>query len=196
MKNTLRIAVADDEPEMLQFLEMALTSLGHEVVVQAKNGLELIKECRTTHPDLIITDITMPGIDGLDAVTQIQGTGLVPVIVVSAHHDPEFTQRAIQNHVLAYLVKPIKKKYLEPAISLVVQRFKEFETLRQEANDLRQTLEDRKLIERAKGILMKLAGIDEPDAFKRLQLLSSRKNQKMAEIAQSIITANEAFGDS
>ncbi|WP_339688013.1 ANTAR domain-containing response regulator [Gimesia maris] len=196
MEKTLRIAVADDEPEMLQFLEMALTSLGHEVVVQARNGHALIEECRTTHPDLIIADITMPGIDGLDAVSQIQGTGLIPVIVVSAHHDPEFIQRAIQNHVLAYLVKPIKKKDLEPAISLVVQRFKEFETLRQEADDLRQTLEDRKLIERAKGILMKLAGIDEPDAFKRLQLLSSQKNQKMAEIAQSIITANEAFGDS
>lgn len=196
MEKTLRIAVADDEPQMLQFLEMALTSLGHEVVVQAKNGQELIEECRTKHPDLIITDITMPGIDGLDAVTQIQGTGLLPVIVVSAHHDPEFTQRAIQNHVLAYLVKPIKKKDLEPAISLVIQRFKEFETLRQEANNLRQTLEDRKIIERAKGILMKLSGLDEPAAFKRLQLLSSQKNRKIAEIARSIIIANEALGES
>jgi response regulator NasT len=196
MDNVLRIAVADDEPEMLQFLEMALSSMGHEVVIQAQNGQELIDACRATLPDLIITDINMPEVDGLEAVKQIQGTGLVPVILVSAHHDPEFIQRAIQNHVLSYLVKPIKKKDLEPAISLVVQRFKEYQTLQQEAADLRHSLEDRKLIERAKGILMKLAGLSEPEAFKRLQLLSSQKNKKMAEIAQSIITADEAFQES
>ncbi|QDU51080.1 ANTAR domain-containing response regulator [Gimesia panareensis] len=193
MDKVLRIAIADDEPEMLQFLEMALSSMGHEVVVQAKNGQQLIDECLTALPDLIITDINMPDVDGLEAVKQIQGAGLVPVILVSAHHDPEFVQRAIQNYVLAYLVKPIKKKDLEPAISLVVQRFKEFQTLQQEAEDLRHSLADRKLIERAKGILMKLAGLTEPEAFKRLQLLSSQKNMKMAEIAQSIITAEEAF---
>ncbi len=196
MDNVLRIAVADDEPEMLQFLEMALSSMGHEVVIQAQNGQELIDACRATLPDLIITDINMPEVDGLEAVKQIQGTGLVPVILVSAHHDPEFIQRAIQNHVLSYPVKPIKKKDLEPAISLVVQRFKEYQTLQQEAADLRHSLEDRKLIERAKGILMKLAGLSEPEAFKRLQLLSSQKNKKMAEIAQSIITADEAFQES
>lgn len=196
MDNVLRIAVADDEPEMLQFLEMALSSMGHKVVIQAQNGQELIDACRATLPDLIITDINMPEVDGLEAVKQIQGTGLVPVILVSAHHDPEFIQRAIQNHVLSYLVKPIKKKDLEPAISLVVQRFKEYQTLQQEAADLRHSLEDRKLIERAKGILMKLAGLSEPEAFKRLQLLSSQKNKKMAEIAQSIITADEAFQES
>ena len=117
MDNVLRIAVADDEPEMLQFLEMALSSMGHKVVIQAQNGQELIDACRATLPDLIITDINMPEVDGLEAVKQIQGTGLVPVILVSAHHDPEFIQRAIQNHVLSYLVKPIKKKDLEPAIS-------------------------------------------------------------------------------
>lgn len=196
MDNLLRIAIADDEPEMLQFLEMALSSMGHDVVIQAQNGQELIDACRATLPDLIITDINMPEVDGLEAVKQIQGTGLVPVILVSAHHDPEFIQRAIQNHVLSYLVKPIKKKDLEPAISLVVQRFKEYQTLQQEADDLRHSLEDRKLIERAKGILMKLAGLSEPEAFKRLQLLSSQKNKKMAEIAQSIITADEAFQES
>lgn len=193
MLKTLRIAIADDEPEMLEFLEKALGELGHEVVVQAENGQQLVEQCRVLHPDLIITDIKMPDMDGLEAVTQIRGEEAVPVILVSAHHDPDLIERAIQNHVLAYLVKPIKKKDLEPAIGLVRQRFKEFQALHQQADDLRQALEDRKLVERAKGILMKRAGLEEQDAFKRLQLLSSQKNQKMVEIAKMIVTAEEAF---
>jgi len=193
MLKTLRIAIADDEPEMLEFLEKALGELGHEIVVQAENGQQLVEQCRILHPDLVITDIKMPDMDGLEAATQIRGEEPVPVILVSAHHAPEFIERAIQNHVLAYLVKPIKKKDLEPAIGLVRQRFKEFQALQQQADDLRQALEDRKLVERAKGILMKRAGLEEQDAFKRLQLLSSQKNQKMVEIAKMIVTAEEAM---
>jgi AmiR/NasT family two-component response regulator len=193
MLKTLRIAIADDEPEMLEFLEKALGELGHEVVVQAENGQQLVEQCRASHPDLIITDIKMPDMDGLEAVTQIRGEEAVPVILVSAHHDSDLIERAIQNHVLAYLVKPIKKKDLEPAIGLVRQRFKEFRALQQQADDLRQALEDRKLVERAKGILMKRAGLEEQDAFRRLQLLSSQKNQKMVEIAEMIVTAEEAM---
>ncbi len=193
MTETLRIAVADDEPEVLEFMVLALTALGHEVVVKATTGRELVEQSRDTHPELVITDIKMPDMDGLEAAAQMRGEEPVPVILVSAHHDPEFIERAIQNHVLAYLVKPIKKEALRPAISLVRQRFQEFQALHQQADDLRQALEDRKMIERAKGILMKRAGLNEPDAFKRLQLLSSQKNKKMVQVAQIIVTAEEAF---
>lgn len=193
MTHALRIAVADDEPRMLQFYDKALGQLGHEVVVQAENGRVLVEQCRTKHPELVITDIRMPDMDGLEAVTQLRGEQPLPVILVSAFNDPDYVEQAIRNHVLAYLIKPIKKEDLGPAIALVMGRFKEFQALKQEATDLRQALEDRKIIERAKGILMKRAGLSESDAFKRLQLLSSQKSLKMIEVAKMLVTAEEAF---
>lgn len=194
MNNALRIAVADDEPEMLDYFRDTLSVLGHQVVASAQNGAELVAQCRSLHPDLVITDIRMPDMDGIQAAVEIRREEPVPVILVSAYHDPELLQRALQDHVLAYLVKPIKQADLETAIALVMRRFKEFRALRQQADDLRQALEDRKLIERAKGIIMKRAELDEQDAFRRLQKLSSDKNQKMVEIARMIITTEEALG--
>jgi len=193
MTDKLRIAVADDEPRMLQFFEMVLSELGHEVVSQAENGRQLVDQCRALSPDLIISDIKMPDMDGLEAISQLRNEQPIPVILVSAYNEPEYVEEALRNHVLAYLIKPIKKADLEPAIGLVMQRFKEFQALQKQADDVRQALEDRKLIERAKGILMKRAGLAEQDAFRRLQLLSSQKNKKMVEIATMIVTAEEAM---
>jgi response regulator NasT len=192
----LRIAVADDEPDMRDFFVKVLRHLGHEVVAVAGNGQELVELCREKKPDLIITDIAMPKLDGLQAVRQIcrePATGGLPVILVSAHHDDELIQRALHEQVLAYLVKPITRDQLQPAIALAMRRYREFEALRHQADDLRQALEDRKLIERAKGVLMTRGGLPEPDAFRRLQKLSSEKNQKMVEIARMIVTTEEAL---
>jgi response regulator NasT len=193
MTPSLRIGVADDEPLMLQFFEMALGQLGHEVVAQAATGRELVEQTRKLRPDLVITDIKMPDMDGLQAVRQIAAEQVIPVVLVSGYHDPQYIEAALSEHVLAYLVKPIKKENLEPAISLVMRRFKEFQALQQQADDLRHALESRKVIERAKGILMKRAGLKEQEAFRRLQALSSQKNMKMAEIAEMIVTAEEAL---
>ncbi len=193
-RRSLRIAVADDEPEMLEWLRETLSELGHQVVAAVPDGNALVEACRENPPDLIITDIRMPGMDGIEAAQQITKEHPLPVILVSAYHDPELLDRAVADHVLAYLVKPIKQADLETTIALAMQRFREFEALQKEAADLRQALQDRKLIERAKGILMRRAGLDEADAFRRLQRLSSEKNTKMAQIAQMIITAEEALG--
>ena len=159
----------------------------------AETGRELVEQCRATHPDLVITDIKMPDMDGIDAAAQIYREAAVPVILVSAYHDAEFIRRAEADHILAYLVKPIKQADLEPAIAIAMRRFEQFQALRKEAADLKQALEDRKIIEKAKGILMKKAGLDEHDAFRRLQKLASDKNRKLVEIAQIILTAEEAF---
>jgi AmiR/NasT family two-component response regulator len=193
MSRALRIAVADDEPDMQDYFRTILPRLGHEVVAVAGTGRELVELCRATRPDLVITDIKMPDMDGIEAAAQLSRDGPVPVILVSAFHDAEFIQRAEADHVLAYLVKPIKQDDLKPAIAIAMRRFEQFQALRQEAADLRQALEDRKTIEKAKGILMKKAGLDEHDAFRRLQRLASDKNKKLVEIAQMILTAEEAL---
>ena len=191
--NRLRIAIADDEPDMRDFFVKILRHLGHEVAIVAANGAELVRLCREAPPELIITDIAMPELDGLAAVREICRERPLPVILVSGHHDDELIQRALHEQVLAYLVKPITRDQLQPAIALAMRRYREFEALRHQAHDLRQALEDRKVIERAKGVLMTRGGLTEPDAFRRLQKLSSEKNQKMAEIARMIVTTEEAL---
>ncbi len=135
----------------------------------------------------------MPDLDGLEAIKRIGQQRPIPVVIISAHHDPEFIQRALDSHVLAYLVKPIDDANLKTSISLAIWRFKEFQALHQQAADLRQALEDRKIVERAKGILMKRADLDEQAAFGRLQELASNKHIKMIEIAKMLVTADEAF---
>ncbi len=192
MPESLRIIVADDEPRMRDYLWKSLERMGHVVVAGARTGRELIDQCRRFRPDLIICDVKMPEMDGIDAAAEIYQVSAIPVILVSAFCDDELIRRASRKHILAYLVKPIRETDLGPAISVAMERFREFETLRAEAADLKQALEDRKMIERAKGILMLRSGLSEPEAFSRLQKLASRKSQKMIEIARSVVTAEEA----
>jgi two-component system, response regulator PdtaR len=193
MTHDLRIVIADDEPQMVKYLRDTLSRLGHQVVGDASTGQQLLDTCRQLTPDLLITDIKMADMDGIEAVHQLCQTNPVPVILVSAYHDPELIQRAMSGHVMAYLVKPIKQADLETTIAVAIRRFKEFTAMKQQATDLRQALEDRKLIERAKGVLMKRAGFDEPDAFRRLQKLASEKNLKLIRVAEMIVTAEEAM---
>jgi response regulator NasT len=195
MSRSLRIAVADDEPDMQDYFRTILPLLGHTVVAVAGTGRELVDQCRATKPDLVITDIKMPDMDGIEAAAKLYKDNPIPVILVSAFHDAEFIRRAEADHILAYLVKPIKQADLEPAISIATRRFEQFQALHKEADDLKQALENRKTIEKAKGILMKKANLDEHDAFRRLQKLASDKNKKLVEIARIILTAEEAYGD-
>jgi response regulator NasT len=193
MSHSLRIAIADDEPDMRDYFQEVLPRLGYTVVALAQNGRELVDLCRATNPDLVITDIKMPEMDGIDAAMKIYEERPVPVILVSAHHDANLIQRAETDHVMGYLVKPIKQADLKPTIAITVHRFEQFQAMRKEAMDLRQALADRKVIERAKGILMKKGNLDEPEAFRRLQKLASEKNHKLVEIATMIVTADEVF---
>lgn len=193
MSQTLRISVADDESDMRDYFQRILPLLGHEVVSVAGTGRELVAHCLEHRPDLAITDIKMPDMDGIDAAVQIYERVPIPVILVSAYHDGDLIERAEADHILAYLVKPIKQADLEPAISIAMRRFEQFQALRKEASDAKQALADRKVIERAKGVLMKRAGLDENAAFRRMQKLASEKNKKLLDIAQILITAEEAW---
>ena len=191
MNDHLKIAIADDEADTRQYLQEILPILGHQVVAAAENGRELVELCSQTNPDLIIADIKMPEMDGIEAAAEIARTNPIPVILLSAYHDDDLLTRAEQSYVLAYLVKPIKQADLEPAIRIAASRFYEFQQLRKETVDLRQALADRKIIERAKGVLMEWTGMREQDAFRRLQKLASDKNRKLIDISQMIVAIND-----
>jgi two-component system, response regulator PdtaR len=193
MTQSLRIAVADDEFDMRDFFERMLKRCGHQVVSVADNGRELVEHCRELNPDLVITDIKMPEMDGIEASREICRERPIPVILVSAHQDAKLIERAEANSVLAYLVKPIGPDDLVPAIAIAMRRFEELQALRKETADLRQALSDRKVIEQAKGILMRVAAIDEKTAFRRLQELAADRNQKLIEAAQSVVALEKTL---
>jgi response regulator NasT len=131
MDYPLRIIVADDEPDMRDYFRRILPRLGHQVVAAAGDGLELIEQCRKLSPDLVITDIHMPGIDGIAAAGLIYSERPVPVILVSAYHDASLIERAEADHILGYLVKPTKQADLEPAIAIAVRRFAQVRQLQE-----------------------------------------------------------------
>jgi two-component system, response regulator PdtaR len=193
MTRSLSIAVADDEAIMRDYYRAILPLMGHRLASVAQSGRELVEFCRETRPDLVITDIKMDDMDGIDAAREICKDEPLPVILVSAYHEPDLFERASSEHILAYLVKPIKQADLDAAIAIAMRRFEQFRAVREEAGELRQALEDRKVIERAKGLLMKKASVDESEAFRRLQKLARDHNKKLVEVARMILLAEQAF---
>jgi len=193
MTESLKIAIAEDEPDRLYNLANTLTRMGHTVTSKATTGQELVEQCHNQPPDLIVTDIKLPGMDGLEAVALCRKEHPIPVVIVSAFHDSQLLERALKEHVMAFLVKPISEQSLKTSITIAMQRFKEFQALLQQTSDLQEALEERKIIERAKGIIMRRGGLNEQDAFRRLQLLSSQRNEKLIQVARTILSAEEAF---
>ena len=193
MSKCLKVVVADDEPDMREYFRDVLPDLGHEVIGAASSGPELAAMCKALEPDMVISDIRMSGGDGLTAARQIVADRFIPVIMVTAFHDGPTLEQASESHIFAYLVKPIERSHLEAAITVAWKRFQELEKLQKETTDLRQALEQRKIIERAKGILMDERGISEEAAFRKLQKISRDENRKMVDVAQMIVMAHKAM---
>ncbi len=193
MTKQLRIGVADDDPLIRKLLKEMLTRAGYQLVFAVDNGRALVSQSQAHRPDVVIADINMPDLDGLDAAAAIYQDAPVPIILVSSYHDQEYINRALENHVSAYLIKPINQAELETSIALAVRRFEEFRALQTEAADLRRALNDRKVIERAKGLVMKHLHVDEAEAFRRLQKMASSKNQKLVEVASKIVDVADAL---
>jgi len=192
-RNGLKIVVADDERDMRQFLQEMLTHLGHTVVGTAETGRQLVEQCRATAPDLVVTDIKMPDLDGLEAAAEANRIRAVPVVVISGHHDAALLERATVDYVMTYLVKPVKPTDLQAAVTLAVSRFANLQQARGDAAELRQALEDRKIVERAKGAVTRRVGVPEDDAYRLMRKLASDHNKKMVEVARQILTAEETF---
>ena len=188
--DALRILIADDESLRVMSLKGQLEALGHKVVAEASNGKEAVHLAEELRPDLAILDIKMPEMDGIEAAQKISAARAIPIILLTAYSERELAERAASANVSAYLMKPISEQDLLPAIALAMSRFKEFQSLHQEVDDLRDALETRKLVERAKGILMRRLSLTEEEAFRRMQRRSQNENKRLGEIAQAIITAD------
>jgi two-component system, response regulator PdtaR len=188
---SLRVIAADDEPAMRYVYEKMLPALGHQLIAVASSGDELIETCEKQKPDLIITDIRMPGRDGIDAAEQLWLRYNVPVLLVSAYRDYDLLQRAQADPIFGYLVKPVEEVDLEAAIRVAVARFHSFQQSLDEVQQLRQTLNDRKLIERAKGVIMARTKASEDDALRKLQTLAAERSKDLAEIAKAVVDGDE-----
>ena len=187
----LRILIADDESIRLLSLRGQLTALGHKVVAEASTGEEAIAMAILTRPDLAILDIRMPVLDGIEAAERITQVRPIPIILLTAYSEAQLVERAAQSSISAYLMKPVSEEDLLPAITLALARFRQFQALRQEVADLREALEARKVIEKAKGILMRRLNLTEEEAFRRLQRQSQEGNRKLAQVAEAIIVADQ-----
>jgi AmiR/NasT family two-component response regulator len=184
----MRILIAEDDPVIGLALTRRVTALGHESVGLAADGLEAIALARAHLPDLYLFDIDMPGTDGLAAAAQLAILGLRrPVVVITGVEDPGLIERSIASGVSAFLAKPVNDRELDAAIKLAAIRHQEYRDLEAEVTEARQALSDRKLVERAKGILTESLGISEPEAFRRIQRAARRRNLKLAAMARQII---------
>jgi AmiR/NasT family two-component response regulator len=184
----MRVLVAEDDPVIALGLAKRLRTLGHEPVGPVGDGEQAVALAKESVPDLYLFDIEMPNLDGLAAAARLADEGLRrPVVVITGVDDPSLVERSIASGVSAYLTKPIDARELEAAIELAHLRQAEFEALEAEVGRAHQALEDRKLVERAKGLLMSALQLSEQDAFRRLQKTARDRNLRLADVARRIV---------
>ncbi len=187
----IRVLIADDEALIRMGLRAMLTEAGYQVVGEAGDGRRALDLIRKLDPDLVFLDIKMPEPDGLAVAQEVLATGPRPIVILTAYGDRDYVDRAKQFGVMAYLVKPIKEADLVPTIELALNHFRTMGALSGEIKDLEETLEVRKLVERAKGVLMQREGLSEAEAFRQIQKTSRDERRSMKAVAQEILAAAE-----
>ena len=183
----LRLLIADDEEVVRRTLVEMCESLGHQVIAQAGNGQEAVEMAGLAGPDLVLLDIKMPVMGGLEAARAILEHSSVPIVIVTGHTDTSLINDAARVGVFSYLVKPITAERLLAAIATAQARFGDLQGLRGEVGDLKRSLDDRKLVERAKGVIMRDMKVGEQEAYRWLKRTSSQSNRKIADVARSIV---------
>ncbi|NLD73842.1 MAG: response regulator [Chloroflexi bacterium] len=191
----IRVVIADDESVITMDLREMLTNLGYLVVGEAGDGRSAVNLARELRPDLVLMDIKMPDLDGIEAARILTEERIAPTVLLTAFSQRDLVERAKEAGVVGYLVKPIQEADLAPAIEVALSRFAEFRELEKEVDDLQDQLETRKLVDRAKGILMDSQGLSEADAFRRIQKMSMNTRKSMKEIAQAVILTHEVRGE-
>jgi two-component system, response regulator PdtaR len=186
-----RIIIADDESLIRLDLREMLTHLGYDVIAEAGDGRTAVDLARKLRPDLLIMDIKMPEVDGIAAAEELTRERIAPVVLLTAYSDQGLVERARMAGVVGYVVKPFREAELMPVIELSRARFDEFRTLEHEVGSLKEALETRKVIERAKGVLMETHGLRENQAFHRIRKTSMDARKSMKEVAEAILLAHE-----
>jgi AmiR/NasT family two-component response regulator len=186
-----RILIADDEPLIRLDLREMLTTLGYNVVGEASDGATAVRLAREQQPDLVLMDIKMPELDGLEAARILTAENIAPVVLLTAYSQKELVERAQQAGVVGYLVKPFRDSDIQPAIEVALARFEEFRAVRDQVQTLEESLETRKIVDRAKGVLMDAQGLKEADAFRRIQKLSMDSRKSMREVAEAVLLAHQ-----
>ncbi len=187
-----RVIIADDESIIRMDLREMLTNLGYLVVGEVGDGRSTVNLARELRPDVVIMDIKMPDMDGIEAAKILTEERIAPVILLTAYSQKDLVERAKVAGVVGYMVKPFREADLAPAIEVALARFQEFEAVHKEVDDLQLALETRKLVDRAKGILMDTQGLKESDAFRKIQKMSMNTRKPMKEVAEAIILAHQA----
>ena len=188
----VRVIIADDESIIRMDLKEMLTNLRYLVVGEAGDGISAVNLARELKPDIVIMDIKMPDLDGIAAAKMLTEERVAPVLLLTAFSQAELIEGAKEAGVVGYIVKPYSESELVPAIEVALARFREFRSVEKDAQDLKDALETRKLVERAKGILMDSQHLKEAEAFRKIQKLSMNTRKSMREIAEAIILAHQA----
>lgn len=182
-----RVLVAEDEALIRLDLVEMLGEEGYDVVGQTGDGVSAVRLATELKPDVVILDVKMPELDGIAAAEQIISARTAPVVLLTAFSQRDLVERAREAGVMAYLVKPFQKKDLLPTIEMAVSRFAEVVALEEEVADLHGRLEARKLVDRAKGVLMTDHGLSEPDAFRWVQRTSMDQRRSMRSVSQDVL---------
>ncbi|MDZ4170445.1 MAG: response regulator [Coriobacteriia bacterium] len=190
----MRVLIAEDEAIIRMDLREMLEEEGHEVLGEARNGDEAVELARRLEPDVVFMDINMPGMSGIEAARILGDDRVAPVVMVTAFSQSGYVEQAASAGAMAYVVKPFSRADVLPAMHVAVSRFAEATVLLDEVSDLTERLETRKVVDRAKGLLME-RGMTEPEAFKRLQKLAMDKRKSLREIAEAVVLAEEASAE-
>lgn len=189
-----RVLICEDEGLTALRLQVSLKKLGHEVVGEAANGEEAVAQAARLLPDAILMDVRMPKLDGIAATERIMAERPTAIVMITAYSERELVDAALRVGASGYLVKPVSDDQIEPALQVALSRFAELKELRGELTDMKQALEARKVMERAKGILMRRFQLTEEDAYKRLQKMSRDRRQSLRDTAAQVIAAVELLG--
>lgn len=186
-----RVLIADDEPAIRDLLKTHIEMLGHEVIAMAEDGEEAVEYAKHSQPDLAILDIKMPVLDGIEAANRILESHPCPVIFLTGYAEEELLSKAEETGAFYYLLKPFRAEDLAPAITLSVARFRQLQEREKALAKAKEDLDARKIVERAKGILIDKHGMTEHDAFRTIHFAARRGNLPMAKIAEDIVTSGE-----
>jgi len=190
-KKIHRIIIADDESLIRLDLREMLSHLGYDVIAEAGDGQTAIDLALKLRPDLVVMDIKMPDLDGIAAAERLTSERIAPVVLLTAYSDQGLVERAKEAGVVGYVVKPFREAELMPVIELSLARFEEFRSLEREVGGLKDALESRKVVERAKGVLMDSHGLRESEAFHRIRKTSMDARKSMREVAEAILLTHE-----